>query len=169
MVEIVRDVTVEWNGRRLRTVTRLDPEPPPLTHTSTAHCLAFDGERVALALHRDRDWTIPGGHLELGESAEQAATREAAEEAGAVVEDLIVFAPEQVDPVDGTTSDPGYTVPSFQVFFVGRLVDLGPPTATDECSESRLFDPDEARRTPGWVNRNGPLYEAALLLARSRH
>jgi 8-oxo-dGTP pyrophosphatase MutT (NUDIX family) len=87
-------------------VTRLDDDPPPLTHISTAHCVAVDDEHVVLALHRDRDWTVPGGHLELGESPEAAATREAAEEAGAVVEDLILFAHEQVDPVDATPFSP---------------------------------------------------------------
>jgi 8-oxo-dGTP pyrophosphatase MutT (NUDIX family) len=169
MVDVVRDVTLDLNGRRLRLVTRLDDEPPPLTHISTAHCVAFDGKRVVLALHRDRDWIVPGGHLELGESAEEAAAREAAEEAGAVVEDLILFAHEQVDPIDGTTPDPRYTVPSFQVFFIARLVELGQPTATDECTESRLFSPHQARRAPGWVQFHRPLYEAALVLGRSRH
>ena len=70
--KIVRDITQEFDGRRFRLVTRLDSRPPPLDHVSTAHCLAFDGDSVVLALHRTRDWTIPGGHLEQGESPADA-------------------------------------------------------------------------------------------------
>jgi 8-oxo-dGTP diphosphatase len=169
VANVVRDITEEFDGRQLRMVTRLDDGWPPLDHISTAHCLAFEGEQVVLAFHRHRDWTIPGGHLEPGESPEDAMAREAAEEAGAVVIDPILFAHEQIDPVDGTASDPRYPVPSFQLFFVARLVDLGAPSATEECTESKLFTPDEARQAPGWMQRNRSLYEAALDLTRRVH
>lgn len=166
MAEVVRDITQEYDGRRFRLVTRLDAGWPSLDHVTTAHCLAFEGEQVVLALHRTRDWTIPGGHLEAGESPQEAMAREAFEEAGAVVVDPVLFAHEQIDPEDGIASSPQYPVPSFQLFFVARLVDLGAPTAADECIESRLFTPAQARQAPGWIQRNRSLYEAALQLAR---
>jgi 8-oxo-dGTP pyrophosphatase MutT (NUDIX family) len=92
--------------------------------------------------------------------------REAVEEAGLVVADPILFAHEQIDPHDGVPADPKYPVPAFQVFFIARVVSIGEITATDECSESRRFAPDEARLAPGWVQRNRHLYEAGLELAR---
>lgn len=168
MGHVVRDITQEFNGRRFRLVTRIDTNSPPLGNVSTAHCLAFDRDRVVLALHRTRDWTIPGGHLEVGESPEAAMTREALEEAGASVIDPALFAHEQIDPEDGLSTDPRYPVPSFQLFFVARLVGLTAPTSLDECTESRLFTPGEARKAPGWIQRNGPLFEAALQLALMR-
>jgi 8-oxo-dGTP pyrophosphatase MutT (NUDIX family) len=164
---VVRDINQEFGGNRFRLVTRLDRRPPPAGNTSTAHCLAFDGEHVVLALHATRDWTIPGGHLESGESPEEAMHREALEEAGIVVTDPILFAHEQIDPYDGIAADPRYPMPAFQVFYVARLVSHGRITHTEECTESRRFPPDEARAADGWVQRNRPLYEAALELART--
>lgn len=148
-------------------ITRLEVAWPPIDHVSTVHCLAFDGDQVVLALHRTRAWTIPGGHLEPGESALDALAREALEQAGARVADPLLFAHEQIDPEDGIASSSRYPVPSYQLFFVARLVDLGSPTTLDECTESRLFSPERASAADGWIQRNRELYEAALQLARN--
>ena len=41
-----------------------------------------DGGSVLFVEHPDRGWEIPGGHLEVGESPEQALLRELEEETG---------------------------------------------------------------------------------------
>lgn len=164
--EVVRDLVQEFGGKRFRLVTRLDGTSPPLKNISTAHCLAFDDDgRIVLTLHRERAWTIPGGHLEPGETPLDAMAREALEEAGAIVTDGVVFAHEEIEPEDGVAADPRYPAPSFQVFFAARLLSLGQLSATDECSEARLFTPGEARAAPGWIQRNLRLFEAALEIA----
>lgn len=38
-----------------------------------------------------------------------------------------------------------------------------------QASEARRFPPAGARVTPGWIQRNGPVYEAALSLAVSTY
>jgi 8-oxo-dGTP pyrophosphatase MutT (NUDIX family) len=139
---------------------------PPPDHISTAHCLAFDGDRIVLARHVDRQWTIPGGHLEPGEAAEDAMRREALEEAGAVVGVPALFAVERIERIAGPAISDRYANPSFQVFFVARLVSLDEPTALEECTESRRFAPDEARAAPGWVQEHREFYEAALAWAK---
>ena len=49
--------------------------------------LIFDRRgQVLLAEHPERGWEIPGGHVEEGESALEAAKRECLEEAGVEVE-----------------------------------------------------------------------------------
>lgn len=164
---VLRNLNQEFGGKWFRLVTRLDRSPPPAANISTAHCLAFDGDDLVLALHTSRDWTIPGGHLEPGESAEEAMHREAREEAGITVTDPILFAHEEIDPHDGVAADPKYPVPAFQVFYVARLVAQGRITALDECTEARLFSPVEVRSIDGWPQRNLPLYEAALTIARA--
>lgn len=164
---VIRDLNQEFGGKWFRLVTRLDRRPPPIANISTAHCLAFDGDDLVLALHTSRDWTIPGGHLEPGESAEDAMNREALEEAGITVTNPVLFAHEEINPHDGIAAGPKYAVPAFQVFYVARLVTQGQITALEECTEARLFSPDEVRSADGWPQRNLPLYEAALRIARA--
>ncbi len=49
----------------------------------TAYAVAFDGDRFLMVWHMGREgWEMPGGHVEDGETPEEACVREFAEEAG---------------------------------------------------------------------------------------
>ena len=49
----------------------------------TAYAIAFSGDRFLMVWHNGRNgWEMPGGHVEEGESSEEAAKREFLEEAG---------------------------------------------------------------------------------------
>jgi 8-oxo-dGTP pyrophosphatase MutT (NUDIX family) len=59
---------------------RVGSEPIQLKFAGTCIC---DGDQVLLQLRADHDaWGFPGGAIELGESAAEAAIREAREETG---------------------------------------------------------------------------------------
>lgn len=164
--QVLRDEERDFGANRFRLTVRLTDEAPPRDHVSAAHCLAFAGDRIVLARHVTRDWTIPGGHVEPGESVEEAMRREALEEAGAVVGRASLLAVERIERLSGPRSE-RYPEPAFQVFFVAPVVGtLVAPTALEECTESRLFAPDDARVAPGWVQDLPALYEAALAWAR---
>ena len=161
---VLRDGVQEFGPApsRFRITLSLTAELPPVDHVSTAHGLVFDGDALVLARHVTREWTIPGGHLEPGESPEEAMHREVAEEAGAVVRDPELLAVERIELLSGPPASDRYRNPSFQVFYVARLVSLGPPTHLEECTESRRFPPAGARVAPGWVQEQRELYEEAL-------
>jgi 8-oxo-dGTP diphosphatase len=64
---------------------------------------ARQGDNWIFVRHRDRDtWEMPAGHIERGESADQAAVRELYEESGAVRPDLEHLCDYEVT-VDGNT------------------------------------------------------------------
>jgi AmmeMemoRadiSam system protein A len=75
-------------------------------------------------------WALPGGFIEVGETAEQAASREAFEETGLAVElvELFnVYSDPKRDPRQHTLS----------IVFVGRAA--GKPEGGDDASEARGF------------------------------
>lgn len=154
-----------WSGMRYRMNLRLCDELPPAAHVSASHCIAFDGDRVVLAKHVDREWTIPGGRLEPGETPLECLIREAGEEAGLVIADPRVVAHNRIELLDEAPEDWPYPFPAYQVFYVARVVELGAITALDECTEARLFTVVEALSAPGWPQQH-PEFAAALFTLR---
>lgn len=53
----------------------------------TVYGIAFEGNRFLMVWHKRRNgWEMPGGHIELGETPEQACAREFMEESGYGIE-----------------------------------------------------------------------------------
>lgn len=53
----------------------------------TAYAIAFKDDKFLMVWHNKRNgWEMPGGHVEEGETSEQAAAREFLEEAGYGIE-----------------------------------------------------------------------------------
>ncbi|MDB5399926.1 MAG: hydrolase [Rhodopila sp.] len=79
-------------------------------------------------------WTLPAGYMELGETLEEGAAREALEEAEAVI---------AIEGILGVFSIA--RIGQVQVIFRARFRDPGPPVfgAGPESLDVRLFNPDE--------------------------
>lgn len=77
-------------------------------------------------------WALPGGFIDAGESAEEAAVREAAEETGLAV---------RLKELLGVYSEPGRDPrgPSLSVVYTAEAE--GEPVAGDDAALAAIFDP----------------------------
>lgn len=111
--------------------------------TTCAVVLDADG-RVLLQRRRDHDvWALPGGAIELGETAAAAVVREVEEETGYRTE-VVRLTGVYSDPEHTTITYPnGDVVAYVSICFECRFVG-GEPHPTEESLDARWFTPDAA-------------------------
>ncbi len=129
-------------------------EVPPADVCATAFAFAFIGNRMLMTRLVRRGWDIPGGHIEQGESPEQAAIRETTEETQVLVEPLELIGIQELE-VFGPLPRDGWSNPlRAQLFYLCRVVDILPFSPTHEATERNFFDPDFVRAVPTLVNHD---------------
>ena len=79
---------VQWK-REMATFVAADRPSGSAVPAPAALVFPFYGDRVVLADIPSRGWCIPSGHIEEGETAEEAVRREAWEEAGVTLGSVI--------------------------------------------------------------------------------
>ena len=144
---VTDDVRTGRQGRPMTTVDRVAPtrrsffrdtDAPRATVVVPSAFCAVRGPEGQLLLVRRRDcgtWELPGGQVDVGETAEDAAVRETLEEAGVSV---------VVTGMVGLFTDPGHVVRSasgtvrqqFVVVFHARAVAGTPHGDAHETSEA---------------------------------
>ena len=81
-----------------------DPHPPPVQGlVAVIYAIVRDGDGRVLLVRRtdDGNWELPGGRIEVGETASEAVRREVYEESGITI---------ALTGVSGIYSDPGHIV-----------------------------------------------------------
>jgi 8-oxo-dGTP pyrophosphatase MutT (NUDIX family) len=167
------------NGERTLKVTRdfdllpmpnvvrlvLSAEPPPVELTTSAAVFAFHEDEVLLVNLAERGWDIPGGHIEQGESPEQAVRRETVEEAGTELDEVLLLGHTHVHLSGPVPSDYKYPDPdAYLTLYWARIAAFGQFAGNVESLEARLFSPSEALALEN-LRRSPEFLEEALRLA----
>jgi len=144
------------HGGRYRISWFDPPFRPALAETTQALGICFTRDRqIVLVTWNGRDWSLPGGSLERGETLEQALAREVAEEACAHVVSSRYIGCQRVEELDGDRAT------CYQTRFWTR-VELRDFRPEHEMTARRLVAPADFRTTLFW----GAETTARLILER---
>lgn len=113
------------------------------------------------SLHLNGTIALPGGHINPGETEEEAARREFTEETGLTAGNLIEFPGNYVE--DKITRKDGEIEFSFRVFLAAEY--SGELMLGSGEEEPFWMDIEEARKTKLWANNNLLLENAIKFLA----
>ena len=142
-----------------------DELPAPETW-GTAFGFTFQNDKPLMTRLRDRDWDIPGGMIEAGETPQQAAVREVWEETYARVEIIELIGIQEVELFVPRPEGYRWAYPiNTQIYFLSRLIELEPFEENNESTERGFIVPEVARNLPTMTNHDG-IYEEALARAR---
>ena len=117
-------------------------DPPPLSEWSEPDSVivvpVMSDSLLLVRNLRRSGWEFPGGGILEGETAEQAARREAAEEAGACLGELRRLCWYTVQDTRHRPQDLSWG-PSRGIVYVADLTSYGSPIDEDEVADVRLF------------------------------
>lgn len=129
------------------------------TPIPAAGVVCFRGDEVLLirrgAPPREGEWSLPGGRIEWGERAADAALRELREETSCEAEIVGL-----IDVVDGLIGDRHYVLVDYAVRWTA-----GEPKAGDDAREARFVPPAELPMLGIW-GETLRVIEAARALMR---
>lgn len=110
------------------------PVTPALAADTIIELVDRPGRPIVLIERRNPPfgWAIPGGFVDVGESVERAAAREAREETGLDVTLVALL---------GCYSDPGRDPRGHTVTLVYVAQAIGEPRAQDDARDLAVFDP----------------------------
>lgn len=108
---------------------------------------------------RAGEWSLPGGKINAGERARDAALRELAEETGVTAEIVAL-----IDVVDALPGERGEGPSYLLVDYAARWL-AGEPVAADDAVEARFFPLDEALSRVTWDQTRRVIREGAARLA----
>ncbi len=122
----------------------LTKEEAPFALTKTAFMIALHADgSIMLATNQRRGTEAPGGHVEAGETLEEAAIRETYEEIGCEVSDVVPIGYLKMISEGEVPANWPYPHPeSYQQFYAGKIVNQLPFVPGDECDHPvRSYEP----------------------------
>jgi 8-oxo-dGTP diphosphatase len=166
-MRIIRtDKDIEWLPKPNQISTVISDNMPERHLITCSFVLAFSEDEIVLTDLHARGWDIPGGHIESGESAEEAVERELYEETGARILPPELLGYVKIEMSGEKPENYKYPFPkNYMAFFWSKIIQLDDIQANDEIRGRGLLTPEQVLDVP-WLQDNYELYQEALKRAR---
>ena len=135
---------VDWGGHKLQLTWKHDKLLPDRELITSVHGFCFREEKLLMVDLDDRGWDFPGGHIELGETAEACFKREAMEE-GYVEGDCILLGVLEVNHNENPlwNDQSPYPKIGYQVFYRMDITKLHSFEAAFESTRRKFIHPED--------------------------
>ena len=133
----------------------------PERESSTAVCCVTTYQNKLVLVRNKRNWEIPAGHIEAGETVEEAIKREVLEETCGVIENPQFFGYKEVvakEPVPLRDNSGFYPNPGYVIFFHAEANSFLEKPFESDIQEVKLVTFAEAQE----VLREGHQYDNVL-------
>ena len=130
---------------------------------TTVHGFFFnDNKELLLVEHCSRGWEVPGGHIEGGESFEEAMRRELLEEAQMEASALLQLGYLKKIALEGKPIGCNYPHPlSYCIFYAGMISSVKSFKGDGKIQAASFFTQQDASRVP-WIVAYGEYMKAAF-------
>jgi 8-oxo-dGTP diphosphatase len=159
---------IEWLPKPNQISTVISDHLPEQHLITCSFVLAFSDDDIVLTDLHARGWDIPGGHIEAGESAEEAVLRELYEETGATILPPELLGYVMIEMFGEKPENYKYPFPkNYMAFYWSKIIRLDDIQVNDEIRGRGLLPPEQALNVP-WIRDNYELYNEALERARKK-
>lgn len=137
-------IYVDWNGHHMKLTWIPYEEAPDITKVTSVHGCCFHEDKVLLVNVAGRGFNMPGGHVENGETPEEAFHREAWEEGS--VEGMIQYIGMiEVSAEEDSLYDPNgkYPLIGYQLFYRMDITKCHPFSRENETTTRIWAEPTE--------------------------
>ncbi|RUS41952.1 NUDIX hydrolase [Cohnella sp. AR92] len=139
-----KSINVDWNGHNVKLTWIPTDKQPDSKKVTSVHGYCFDNDRILLVKVDGRGFNIPGGHVEEGETPEQAFHREALEE-GCIRGNAIYLGMIEISNEHNTKFDPNGKYPyiGYQLFYRMNITSILPFDRKNETLTRIWVEPGE--------------------------
>ncbi|MCR8644477.1 NUDIX domain-containing protein [Paenibacillus sp. N1-5-1-14] len=139
-----KTIYADWNGHNMKLTWIPTDQQPEACKVTSVHGYCFHDDKVMLVHVAGRSFNMPGGHVEQGETPEQAFHREAMEE-GSVEGDIHYLGMIEVSSEENPLYDPKgkYPLIGYQLFYRMDITKCHPFRREHETTARIWVEPSE--------------------------
>ncbi|WP_394190697.1 NUDIX domain-containing protein [Paenisporosarcina quisquiliarum] len=159
-------VYVNWGQSLVKLTWIPKQEPPQRENITSVHGMCFYEEKLLLVNIKNREWNIPGGHIEINETPLECFKCEVLEEACVEGDcEYLGFVEVNHSENPAWSSDSPYPLIGYQAFFRMNVTTVHPFDANYESSHRKFIHPHEAStHNADWHEVYEGILQSALLV-----